>query len=266
MLKLKNVTLVAIDTRWPDLALKSLQRSMKRVEFDSVKLMHSKEYHQHNPDIESCVIPTLASAEEYSRFMLKNLIDYIETDYVLVTQWDSWVVDTSKWTDEFLSYDYVGAPWPNCAPALSVGNGGFSLRSKALLNFTAMADIRNPHPEDVAIIDQHNHLGSSSPISIAPLYLAKDFSFERQLDDECHNSFRKSFGFHGLFNFPCFLPENELFEILRVLPPSISESVEFWDLVETHALDRSRLPWQPVKRLTGLRRLVSKLRILKIPG
>jgi hypothetical protein len=264
VLKLKDVTLVAIDTRWPDLALKSLQRSMKRVDFGSVKLIHSKAYHPDDRDIESCVVPPLASAEEYSRFMLKNLIDYIETDHVLVTQWDSWVVDTSKWTDEFLSYDYVGAPWPNCAPALSVGNGGFSLRSKALLKFTAMADISKTHPEDVAIIDHHNHLGSSSPISVAPLYLAKDFSFERPLDDEPRNSFRKSFGFHGLFNFPYFLTENELFEILRLLPPSIRESVEFWDLVEDHDLDKSRLPWQPVKRLTGLRRLVSKLRVFKI--
>lgn len=265
MLKLTDVTLVAIDTRWPDLALKSIQRSMKKVDFGSVKLIHSREYHPDDVDIESCVIPPLLSAEDYSRFILKDLINYIETEYVLVTQWDSWVVDTSKWTDDFLSYDYVGAPWPNCAPSLSVGNGGFSLRSKALLKFGAIADFRKLHPEDVAIISKHNYLGSKSPISVAPLNLAKDFSFERPLlDDESLSSFRKAFGFHGLFNFPYFLTEKELFDLLNSLPLSTRESVEFWDLVEGHNLDKSRLPWQPVKRVTGLGRLISKLRTFKL--
>jgi len=263
MLRLPDVTLVAIDTRWPQLALTSLYRSMGQVEFGAIKLIHSNDYSVREGCIESCIIPSLKSAEEYSRFVLKGLSPFVSTEYVLITQWDSWVVDSSKWSDEFLSYDYVGAPWPNCSPHLSVGNGGFSLRSRRALAFGESADFYKIHPEDVMLIAKHAKLGSMSPIKVAPLDVARRFSFERPLSNAYLQVIPEVFGFHGLFNIPFFLDKSEVYDFLRLLPESTRETIDFRDLVMIHELERSRLPWQPVSKTTSLRKLIKKISRLK---
>lgn len=80
--------------------------------------------------------------------MIKELNKYIETSYVLIIQYDGFILNPDAWTDEFLEYDYIGAPWwytDDC----NVGNGGFSLRSKKLLEILANDDsILETHPED----------------------------------------------------------------------------------------------------------------------
>ena len=43
------------------------------------------------------------------------------------------MLDGAAWRPEFLDYDYIGAVWPHVLDKYNVGNGGFSLRSKALL-------------------------------------------------------------------------------------------------------------------------------------
>jgi len=52
---------------------------------------------------------------------------------ILIYQEDSCIF--RKGIDEFLQYDYIGAPWPHeyNLNKLSVGNGGFSLRSKKVM-------------------------------------------------------------------------------------------------------------------------------------
>jgi hypothetical protein len=51
------------------------------------------------------------SIEAYSHFIVKELDAYVETEYVLVIQYDGFILNPEAWTDEFLKYDYVGAPW-----------------------------------------------------------------------------------------------------------------------------------------------------------
>jgi hypothetical protein len=53
--------------------------------------------------------------------------EQIRSEKLLVFQTDSCLLKDG--VDEFLNYDYVGAPWPHRRN--EVGNGGFSLRSKA---------------------------------------------------------------------------------------------------------------------------------------
>ena len=94
---------------------------------------------------------------EYSLFMLYALGEFIRTEFVLVVQNDGWVLNGSNWREEFFNYDYLGAPvhlarvthagqssyrygfeWlpylnnPECRVE-NIYNGGFSLRSKRLL-------------------------------------------------------------------------------------------------------------------------------------
>ena len=39
--------------------------------------------------------------------------EYIESDFALVVQDDGHIVNPNNWSDEFLAYDYIGAPWPS---------------------------------------------------------------------------------------------------------------------------------------------------------
>ena len=61
--------------------------------------------------------------------------NYFDTDYVLTFQSDGFILNPDAWTDEFFNYDYIGAPWGDNRYA--VGNGGFSFRSKKLMNFVS---------------------------------------------------------------------------------------------------------------------------------
>ena len=76
---------------------------------------------------------------EYSRLLAtKSVIyDHILSDIFLVFQTDSMILKENKnIINEFLNYDYVGAPWliTNYLPTKNcsfIGNGGFSLRKKS---------------------------------------------------------------------------------------------------------------------------------------
>jgi hypothetical protein len=76
---------------------------------------------------------------EYSRLLAtKSVIyDYILSDTFLVFQTDSMILPANKQIiNEFLNYDYVGAPWlvtnyPLTKNSSFIGNGGFSLRRKS---------------------------------------------------------------------------------------------------------------------------------------
>jgi hypothetical protein len=105
--------------------------------------------------------------------MLSDLFKYIETTHLLNIQWDGFVVRPSAWDPEFLKYDYIGAPWkvhphhhwppfPDVTENNRVGNGGFSLRSKKLMEFMSIRfnnllkgkkyhDPKYYHPEDCLI-------------------------------------------------------------------------------------------------------------------
>ena len=76
-----------------------------------------------------------SSYSSYNFFIVNRLSDHIKTDYVLTIQKDGFIINSSSWSDENFNYDYIGAPWFNPVNQnhLRVGNGGFSLRSKKLL-------------------------------------------------------------------------------------------------------------------------------------
>jgi hypothetical protein len=50
------------------------------------------------------------SRTAYSAFCLKNLAEHITTDYCLVFQSDGFPLNSQFWTEEVLTYDYIGAP------------------------------------------------------------------------------------------------------------------------------------------------------------
>lgn len=162
---------------------------------------------------------------EYNIFMIYSLASLIETDYALVVQNDGWVVDGSKWRNEFFDYDYIGAPVPflvetkdnqyvmsydrefwlqhsdNIPNSMyEPQNGGFSLRSRKLLNAPRELDlkltIRAPdckqnlpflrwqiqeHHEDTFISTIKRSILEQYGCCFAPREIAMQFSFEHGL-------------------------------------------------------------------------------------
>ena len=80
---------------------------------------------------------------DYNYYVIYHLHEHVDTSHCLLVQPDGFVLFPDKWDDEWLKYDYIGAPWAYVEDAYidpfgrhwRVGNGGFSLRSKAFLKF-----------------------------------------------------------------------------------------------------------------------------------
>ncbi len=145
----------------------------------------------------------ISSLRDYNQFNLKHLNDFIDTDFVMVAEHDGFILNPDAWSDEFLRYDYIGAPW-EIDDKFVVGNGGFSIRSKKLLKLVQSdpainLDIekgRYGENEDWVIGVVMREYLEKNGIRFAPVELAKQFSFEanKVLGVEWTNQF----GFHGL--------------------------------------------------------------------
>jgi hypothetical protein len=102
------------------------------------------------------------------------------------------VHDGSKWHDFFLVNDYIGATWPWRPHGQNVGNGGFSLRSRQLLDALRDNEIQG-EIEDTVICQDYRQLLEAKGIKFAPTELANKFSIE-------HRYIQPTFGFHGIWN------------------------------------------------------------------
>ena len=127
LLSLPNVTLIAIDDRL-DGIIKAADISCEDIEFGAVKLLSC------TPSDDPRVIKTdkLGSKEAYSRFLMSDIVDYIDTEYFMTIQADGWICDGKKWDNSWLQYDYIGSPWYFHTDGMQVGNGAASLRTKRL--------------------------------------------------------------------------------------------------------------------------------------
>lgn len=184
-MKLTNVTICAIDSVQPDKAKLAIERSKRNIEFGGELFINHS---------------SINSKQAYSKFMLQELHKYINTDFVLVVQWDGWVINEKAWNPAFLYYDYIGAVWPWHPEGLRVGNGGFSLRSKKLLELTAQEGFQyKPMNEDDLICHVNRDFLVSNGIKFAPEEVARRFSYERELTN------LETFGFHGEFHMSKYL-------------------------------------------------------------
>ena len=154
----------------------------------------------------------------YNTVHLKVIPQAVQSDYNLLIHPDGYPVNAEAYTDEFLNYDYIGAPWMHHPENQRVGNGGFSWRSKRLYqalndwqpswaypdwpNHTQYATQRQPgnpqFPEDHCIsVLFRPHLEQHYGIKFAPSELAHQFSFELYSSDNNSPWRGRSWGFHG---------------------------------------------------------------------
>ena len=178
---MKNITLCCIDSVQSDKAKKAMDKCKEYFEFGGEVFIND---------------PQINSRQAYSKFILQELHKHIHTDFVLIVQWDGYIINPNAWNDQFLNYDYIGAVWPWHPVSRKVGNGGFSLRSRRLCELTASSDfVYTNQNEDDQICHLNRIYLENQGIRFAPEELARYFSFERELSDI------KTFGFHGAFNF-----------------------------------------------------------------
>lgn len=233
MINLENITLVAVEgvNNNIDKTIKVLNHCTKEIIFGDIVLISPKiNENQLNIILSKKIrhheIPSMDWLG-YNNFILKKLYDYIKTDYCLIVQWDGFILNPNMWDDEFLKYDYIGASWDKNLIDQSVwvydevkklgnyslvGNGGFSLRSKKLLEISKNAkhicyqtdiykykkndlldDYITMGPEDAYICINHYDYFVKNGIKFAPTDVANKFSREgnKALKWEL------VFGFHG---------------------------------------------------------------------
>lgn len=166
--------------------------------------------------------------------MLHELAAHIRTSYALCVQWDGFVLDGRAWQRQFLDYDYIGAVWPQFDDEYKVGNGGFSLRSRRLLEATQTLPLDDSEAEDVQIGRTHRRDLENKGVRFAPASIAEQFAYERTAPTG------REFGFHGAFNLVRYLNARRALKLFRPLEPELlarNERVElFW-----WALRRGRL-------------------------
>ena len=221
-LQLAQVTLCAVDTQLPALAAQSLLRSMHRIDFARVFLFtHDWLPTVVLPGIEIIDIGPLRTGYEHSAFVLRQLPAFIRISHLLLTQWDGFVTHPQAWNDEFLVYDYIGAPWlaepeESARPeSQAVSEGGFSLRSRRFLAASVDARLTQTHPAEAALCRTHRQfVEHKHGVIFAPPALTQRFAAGES------GAPATSFGFRGVQHLPNVLPEIELSRWLDELPPT----------------------------------------------
>lgn len=191
-ISLPNLSLIIVDCVDYDRAKLSFDHCSSYIDFGQAKILTHLDIN--SPEIVK--IPKISSIQEYSDFMVYELYKYCDTEMMMVAQWDGFIRNMELWDYDFLKYDYIGAPWPsrvlfNGVPQnFNVGNGGFSIRSKKLMEFVATDKRMTYHYlEDCMICQLNRAYLEMNGFTFAPEDLASKFSWE------C-GDYRESFGVH----------------------------------------------------------------------
>jgi glycosyltransferase involved in cell wall biosynthesis len=178
-LHLPDVTLFGVDAHDPKGLLRAAEISQMDVDFGAVKIITERLF---------------SGREAYSRFCIKDMVKHIETSHLLIIHPDGYILNWKTWDNTWLQYDYIGATWWY-KDGLNVGNGGFSLRSRKLLEIISEMELDNYHPEDDIICRQLRPMLEKQGIRFAPEEVANRFAIEAYNTPD--NKYRGQFGFHG---------------------------------------------------------------------
>tara|TARA_E500000331_G_C17150798_1_gene667181 strand:- start:155 stop:865 length:711 start_codon:yes stop_codon:yes gene_type:complete len=209
----KSLTIVAIaDTKIIE-TINSLKISSKKIKHKKVVLLSSKNINRSYifSGLNIIKIDPLQSSKDYNNFIIYKLHNYVESSHIIIVQWDGFIINEKKWEDKFLNYDYIGAPFiprskninysrDKYGDFYSIGNGGFSLRSLALLKAASKYKLKDHkfqtfNHEDGFFSVYHRKFLESKGFKWAPFSLAKKFSIESPITFK--DFFDLPFGFHG---------------------------------------------------------------------
>jgi hypothetical protein len=192
MLKLPQVTLIALTGKDIMPHMEAIQKSCEGIEWGDVKLVYQ---------------PTIKSIDDWNKAVIYELHTYIRTDFAMLIHADGYVINPEAWQDEFLAYDYIGAPWPlprdnysyrtPTGELVRVGNS-VSLRSKRILELPSQLGLEwksyygNTNEDGFLCVHNERRLRESG-CTFAPIEVAKHFSKEHEIPE---NQGIETFAFH----------------------------------------------------------------------
>jgi Protein of unknown function (DUF5672) len=235
-LDLSDVTICAVDSVNVGPAARALDRSVAQCRFADAILFSHQPAHGSFRTIKT---DRIGSTGAYSDFVFKRLPGMIETPFVLIVQWDGYVIDPNAWSPGFRDYDYIGARWPFVTDGMTVGNGGFSLRSRRFMS--AMMESRFPIHEgensDWLVCRTYRpQLESDFGIRFATESIADRFSYETVAACELTKHRPLTFGFHGMGNMWRYVDDADMIALIDRLSPYVFQTHQCSNLVMTYFL------------------------------
>ena len=239
MLNLPDVTLVMVETLCHDLARLSVKDCMAKAKFGEVLVCTDMDL-----EITGTTwvqVENWPSKLGWSEYLWYGVPQHVKTKQALLIQWDSGICQPEKWRDEFMDYDHIGAPWWWHPTGMDVGNTGFSLRSKRLMDFLVQHKDAFPvsDPEDVAL-SQHYRADLEKAGFKWPDYDTADlFAFECSAPSVTQGHF----GYHAMRNWPMVFDKQELLKRAKLAASNryIRETSMFQDLLRASPRLRSQL-------------------------
>lgn len=197
MVNLENVTLIAMTSVRIPQTIKALMYSCRGIKFGSVKLVTDIEINGMPDFIKTEYIDKISNIDEWNYASIYKLGNYIDTDFAILIHDDGFIVNPESWRDEFLNYDYIGAPWglPNDDYSfrdinnnlIRVGNS-VSLRSKRLIDLPVKLNLEwkpfhGYYNEDGYICVNYRHVYLENGMKYADIDVAKYFSHETMIPE-----------------------------------------------------------------------------------
>lgn len=194
MLELPNVTLIALTNKDFDGHKRALEESSKDIEWGAKKIIWDE---------------NIKSIDDWNYKIIYELHNYVQTDFAFLFHADGYPINASAWRDEFLEYDYIGAPWPLPTDDYSylddrgrltrVGNS-VSLRSRRLLQSPSKLGLGwksyyGNTNEDGFLCCHNKSILENEGLKFASIEVAKYFSREHSIPE---NEGIETFAFHQL--------------------------------------------------------------------
>jgi hypothetical protein len=204
-LLLENVDLVAADGLDGKNLIVPIRQTCRHMQFRRI-LVFAPECPDELAEFGVEWIPqTWHRKEDYNKFMVYTLKDYVTDGFILNIHRDGYVLNWRAWEDLFLDYDYIGAPW-DYEDGITVGNSGFALRSKKLLEIGSTLPLPGEKDsaywsrcddfiEDHFLFRYHGQKLLELGIKIAPPEVAARFSIEG--NPKYGTVWNGQFGFHN---------------------------------------------------------------------
>jgi len=201
MLKLDNITLIClsgIDYQTKENA-EAIKKSCEGIEFGAVKYVQ---------------LGSIVNIDSWNYAVIYELPKYVFTEFCIFIHGDGYIINPDCWKDDWLAYDYIGAPFPlpvdrysyldESGELVRVGNS-VGLRSKKLMDLIANRSKdwfweqkrRYGNCNEDGFITCHNRKWlESQGCRFAPLEVAKYFSKEHTIEE--NKDIEKTFMFHSL--------------------------------------------------------------------
>jgi len=197
MLHLPNVTLIALTSVRIPQTIKALEYSCRGIQFGKVKIASDIKPDNLPSYIEHEYTPKSSNIDEWNYNIIYNLPKHVDTEYCILIHDNGFIVNPESWREDFLNYDYIGAPWPLPNDDFSYrdidnnlirqGNS-VSIRSKKLLDVPIKLNLEwkafhGFTNEDGYICVNYRHKYIEEGCKFADIDIAKYFSHEAMIPE-----------------------------------------------------------------------------------